>query len=44
MPFQIIIGKQSEGDKFEFKDVEGETQMIGLKDIIKIINKQKEKN
>ncbi len=44
VPFQIIIGKQSEGDKFEFKDVEGETQMIGLKDIIKIINKQKEKN
>ena len=42
VPFQIIIGKQSEGDKFEFKDVEGETQMIGLKDIIKIINKQKE--
>ena len=44
VPFQIIIGKQSEGDKFEFKDVEGETQMIELKDIIKIINKQKEKN
>ncbi|MDC3007468.1 proline--tRNA ligase [Candidatus Pelagibacter sp.] len=44
VPFQIIIGKQSEGDKFEFKDVGGETQMIELKDIIKIINKQKEKN
>ena len=44
VPFQIIIGKQSEGDKFEFKDVEGETQMIELKDIIKMINKQKEKN
>ena len=44
VPFQIIIGKQSEGNKLEFKDVEGETQMIELKDIIKIINKQKEKN
>ena len=44
VPFQIIIGKQSEGDKLEFKDVGGETQMIELKDIIKIINKQKEKN
>ncbi len=44
VPFQIIIGKQSEGNKLEFKDVEGETQMIELKDVIKIINKQKEKN
>ena len=44
VPFQIIIGKQSEGNKLEFKDVEGETQMFELKDIIKIINKQKEKN
>ena len=44
VPFQIIIGKQSEGNKLEFKDLEGETQMIELKDIIKIINKQKEKN
>ena len=44
VPFQIIIGKQSEGDKLEFKDIEGETLMIKLKDIIKIINKQKEKN
>ena len=44
VPFQIIIGKQSEGNKLEFKDVEGKTQMIELKDIIKIINKQKEKN
>ena len=44
VPFQIIIGKQSEGNKLEFKDVEEETQMIELKDIIKIINKQKEKN
>ncbi len=44
VPFQIIIGKQSEGDKLEFKNVEGETLMIELKDIIKIINKQKEKN
>ena len=44
VPFQIIIGKQSEGDKLEFKEVEEETRMIELKDIIKIINKQKEKN
>ena len=43
-PFQIIIGKQVEGDKLEFKEVDGVTQKIELKDIIKIINKQKANN
>ena len=44
IPFQIIIGKQVEGDKLEFKEVDGESQKIGFKDIIKIINKQKANN
>ena len=43
-PFQIIIGKQVEGDKLEFKEVDGASQKIELKDIIKIINKQKANN
>ncbi len=43
-PFQIIIGKQVEGDKLEFKEVDGASQKIELKDIIKTINKQKAKN
>ena len=43
-PFQIIIGKQVEGDKLEFKEVDGVSQKIELKDIIKIINKQKTNN
>ncbi len=43
-PFQIIIGKEVEGDKLEFKEVDGVTQKIELKDIIKIINKQKVNN
>ncbi len=43
-PFQIIIGKRVEGDKLEFKEVDGVTQKIELKDIIKIINKQKVNN
>ena len=43
-PFQIIIGKQVEGDKLEFKEVDGASQKIELKDIIKIINKQKVNN
>jgi len=44
VPFQIIIGKQVQGDKLEFKEVDGESQKIELKDIIKIINKQKANN
>ncbi len=43
-PYQIIIGKQVEGDKLEFKEVDGVSQKIELKDIIKIINKQKANN
>ena len=44
VPFQIIIGKQAEGDKLEFKEVDGASQKIELEDIIKIINKQKVNN
>ena len=44
VPFQIIIGKQVEGDKLEFKEVDGASQKIELKDIIKIINKRKVNN
>ena len=44
VPFQIIIGKQVEGDKLEFKEVDGASQNIELEDIIKIINKQKVNN
>ncbi len=44
VPFQIIIGKQVEGDKLEFKEVDGASQIIELEDIIKIINKQKVNN
>ena len=43
-PFQIIIGKQVEGNKLEFKEVDRASQKIELKDIIKIINKQKVNN
>ena len=43
-PYQIIIGKQTDGDLLEFKEVGKETQKINLAEIIKIINKQKAKN
>ena len=40
-PYQIIIGKKSEGDLLEFKETGGETQNLSLNKIIEIINKQK---
>jgi len=40
-PYQIIIGKKSDGDLLEFKEVGEETQNLPLKKIIEIINKQK---
>ena len=43
-PFQIIIGKNSDDDFLEFKEVGKEMKKINLSEIIKIIKKQKEKN
>ena len=43
-PFQIIIGKNSEGDTFEFKETGSEAQNLPLKEIIKIITKLKVRN
>ena len=44
VPYQIIIGKQSEGDLVEFKEVGEESQKLKLKDIINLIIEQKIKN
>jgi prolyl-tRNA synthetase len=43
-PFQIIIGKKTEGDSFEFKETGNEAQNLPLKEIIKIITKLKVRN
>ena len=43
-PYQIIIGKKSEGDILEFNETGGETQNLSLDIIIKIIQKQKVSN
>jgi prolyl-tRNA synthetase len=43
-PYQIIIGKQSDGNLLEFKELGEKTQKIDLSEIIKIIKEQKEKN
>ena len=40
-PYQIIIGKKSEGDLLEFKETGGKTQNLPLSKIIEIITKQK---
>ena len=44
VPYQIIIGKQSENDLVEFRKVGEDSQKIKLSEIINIIKKQKEKN
>ena len=43
-PYQIIIGKQTDGDLLEFKEIGKESQKLKLKDIINIIIEQKVKN
>ena len=44
VPYQIIIGKQSENDLIEFRKVGEDSQKIKMSEIINIIKKQKEKN
>ena len=42
IPFQIMIGKKSEGDLYEFKEIGKEAKNLSIKDIAKIIiNKKK---
>ena len=43
-PFQIIIGKQTEDNLVEFKEIDQESKKIKLEQAIKIIKEQKEKN
>ena len=43
-PYQIIIGKKSDGDLLEFKETGGDTQNLSLDKIIEIITKQKATN
>ena len=44
VPYQIIIGKKSEGDIIEFKEVGKETQYLTIEQITQILIEQKEKN
>tara|TARA_B100000965_G_scaffold391782_1_gene400263 strand:- start:705 stop:2033 length:1329 start_codon:yes stop_codon:yes gene_type:complete len=40
-PYQIILGKKSEENIFEFKEVDGDSQNLSLEKIIEIINNKK---
>ncbi len=37
IPFQIIIGSKATGDKFEFKEIDQDSKMIDLSEIIKML-------
>jgi prolyl-tRNA synthetase len=43
IPFQIVLGKKSEGDLLEFKEIDKETQNLSINEITKIITEKKEK-
>jgi prolyl-tRNA synthetase len=43
-PFQIIIGKQTDVNLVEFKEIDQESKKIKLEQAINIIKEQKEKN
>jgi prolyl-tRNA synthetase len=43
-PYQIVLGKKTEGDLFEFKELGKETQNLSIDKIIETITKQKVSN
>jgi prolyl-tRNA synthetase len=43
-PYQIVIGKKTEGDLLEFKELSKETQNLSIDKIIELITKQKVSN
>ena len=44
VPYQIIIGKKSEGNLLEFKEIGKDPKSLTLNQITKILTEQKEKN
>ena len=44
VPYQIILGKKSEGNLLEFKEIDKESQNLTLEQITEILIKQKVKN
>ena len=44
VPYQIIIGKKSEGDLLEFKETGKDPKNLNIEQITKILTELKEKN
>ena len=44
VPYQIIIGKKSDGDLLEFKEIGKDSKNLTIDQITKILTKLKEKN
>jgi len=42
IPYQLIIGNKTEGDLYEFREIDGETQKLKLDDIVSQIIKAKQ--
>ncbi len=41
IPYQIILGSKSSGDKFEFKEINSDTKTMSLEEIVnKLTNKK----
>jgi len=43
VPYQILLGKKSDGDLFEFKEVGKDSKNLSIEQITKFITEQKEK-
>ena len=43
VPYQILLGKKSDGDLFEFKEVDKDPKNLSIEQITKFITEQKEK-
>ena len=41
VPYQIIIGQKSEGDLFEFKEVDRESQNLSIDKVVQKLTKEK---
>ena len=41
IPYQLILGNKTEGDLFEFKEINGETQKLSIEEVASQILKAK---
>ena len=41
IPYQLILGNKTDGDLFEFKEINGETQNLNIEDVASKILKAK---